>query len=267
LRPSGESTTSLSRYLHSSRVECYGSFTGTSTIYRSHLRHAPTAPHRSQSVSRPLSSNDALRRQAAHAPRASVTACASDAQRQHTRCFAPRRIRRACLSLFLQGSTHGWRSMHSRSVPRDCSLGTSSRVASALAQAGVVEMVVRVRGRIGIGTYIARLRTSEWKSGQREVGASSILPHFRSPSLRLTPDWHRLMYALSPSRLQGAEPDRATWQAAYKCFRQAFVEPPDAPWQKKLAKVLKRPPPKEVADALFTYNGFLHGLGRMSLSA
>jgi hypothetical protein len=73
--------------------------------------------------------------------------------------------------------------------------------------------------------------------------------------------------ALSLSRLQGAEPDRATWQAAYKCFRQAFVEPPDAAWQKKLAKVLKRPPPKEVADTLFTYNGFLHGLGRMSLSA
>jgi len=28
--------------------------------------------------------------------------------------------------------------------------------------------------------------------------------------------------------------------------------------QKKLAKILKRPLPKEVADALFTYEGFLH---------
>jgi hypothetical protein len=72
---------------------------------------------------------------------------------------------------------------------------------------------------------------------------------------------------LSLSRLHGAEPDRATWQAAHRAFVQAFVEPPDAAWQKKLAKVLKRPPPKEVADALFTYDGFLHGLGRMSLSA
>ncbi|KAI0297053.1 hypothetical protein B0F90DRAFT_1876045 [Multifurca ochricompacta] len=58
------------------------------------------------------------------------------------------------------------------------------------------------------------------------------------------------------SWLQGAEPDRATWQAAHKAFVQAF----------KLAKLLKRPPPKDVADALFTYDGFLHGLGRMSLN-
>ena len=76
----------------------------------------------------------------------------------------------------------------------------------------------------------------------------------------------RRMYA-SLSRLQGAEPDRSTWQAAHKAFVQAFVEPTDTAWQKKLAKVLSQPPPKEVTDALFTYDGFLHGLGRMSLSA
>jgi hypothetical protein len=63
------------------------------------------------------------------------------------------------------------------------------------------------------------------------------------------------------------EPDRGTWQAAHNAFVQAFVEPPDTAGQKKLAKLLKRPAPKEVADALFTYEGFLHGLGRMSLSA
>ena len=57
------------------------------------------------------------------------------------------------------------------------------------------------------------------------------------------------------------------WQAAHRAFVQAFVLPPDPAGQKKLAKVLKRPPPKDVADALFTYDGFLHGLGRMSLSA
>jgi hypothetical protein len=57
------------------------------------------------------------------------------------------------------------------------------------------------------------------------------------------------------------------WQAAHRAFVQAFVLPPDPAAQKKLAKLLKRPPPKDVADALFKYEGFLHGLGRMSLSA
>ena len=69
------------------------------------------------------------------------------------------------------------------------------------------------------------------------------------------------------SRLHGVEPDRATWEAPHRTFTEAFVSPPDTVQQKKLAKLLKRPLPKEVADALFTYGGFLHGLGRMSLSA
>lgn len=56
------------------------------------------------------------------------------------------------------------------------------------------------------------------------------------------------------------------WQGAHRAFVQAFVLPPDPASQKKLAKLLKRPPPKDVADALFTYDGFLHGLGRMSLN-
>jgi hypothetical protein len=68
------------------------------------------------------------------------------------------------------------------------------------------------------------------------------------------------------SRLHGADPDRETWQAAHSAFVQAFVLPPDTASIKKLAKLLKRPVPKDVADALFTYDGFLHGLGRMSLS-
>ena len=50
-------------------------------------------------------------------------------------------------------------------------------------------------------------------------------------------------------------------------FTHAFVDPPDTVQQRKLANLLKRPLPKEVADALFKYEGFLHGLGRMSLSA
>jgi hypothetical protein len=67
--------------------------------------------------------------------------------------------------------------------------------------------------------------------------------------------------------LHGVEPDRATWQAAYRAFTQAFVVPPDTVQQKKLVKLLKRLLSKEVADALFTYEAFLYGLGRMSLSA
>jgi hypothetical protein len=69
------------------------------------------------------------------------------------------------------------------------------------------------------------------------------------------------------SRLHDVELDRATWQAAHRAFTEAFLAPPDTVQQKKLAKLLKRPLPKEVADALFTYEGFFHGLGRMSLSA
>jgi len=66
---------------------------------------------------------------------------------------------------------------------------------------------------------------------------------------------------------KGRLPDRATWQAAYRAFTQAFVVPPDTVQQKKLVKLLKRLLSKEVADALFTYEAFLYGLGRMSLSA
>ena len=57
------------------------------------------------------------------------------------------------------------------------------------------------------------------------------------------------------------EPDHVTWQAAYRAFAQAFVAPPDMVQQKKLAKLSRRPLPKEVGGALFVYEGFLHGLG------
>jgi hypothetical protein len=108
--------------------------------------------------------------------------------------------------------------------------------------------------------------------GMEERAKGSWCVHIPRASLSLLPSPIDIAYVcarvtLSLSRLQGAEPDRATWQAAHKAFRHAFMEPPDAAWQKRLAKVLKRPPPKEVADALFMYDGFLHGLGRMSLSA
>ena len=68
------------------------------------------------------------------------------------------------------------------------------------------------------------------------------------------------------SKLHGVEPYRAT-QAAYRAFTQGFVAPPDTVQQKKLDKLLKRPLPKEDADALFTYEGFLYDLGCVSLNA
>ncbi|KAI0263281.1 hypothetical protein BC834DRAFT_957927 [Gloeopeniophorella convolvens] len=68
------------------------------------------------------------------------------------------------------------------------------------------------------------------------------------------------------SWLRGAEPDRETWEAAHKVFVRAFVAPPDAAAQKKLARLVKRPLPKEISDALFSLDGFLHGLGRMGLN-
>ena len=93
---------------------------------------------------------------------------------------------------------------------------------------------------------------------QRAQGGWCVTPSHPFTRVSCSHSWTK--------RLQGAEPDRAMWQAAHRAFVQAFVLPPDSASQKKLAKLLKRPPPKDVADALFTYDGFLHGLGRMSLS-
>ena len=51
------------------------------------------------------------------------------------------------------------------------------------------------------------------------------------------------------------------------CLYPQLVAPPEAVPQKELAKLLNRPLPKGLADALFTYEVFLHCLGRMTLSA
>lgn len=68
------------------------------------------------------------------------------------------------------------------------------------------------------------------------------------------------------SRLGDAEPDRETWKRAYQLYVQAFREPTTEAEKKKLSRLLKKPLPKEVADDIFTYDAFLWGLGRMSLS-
>ncbi|RPD63401.1 SET domain-containing protein [Lentinus tigrinus ALCF2SS1-6] len=64
----------------------------------------------------------------------------------------------------------------------------------------------------------------------------------------------------------GAEPDRALWKKAHKLYVQAFQEPATEPEKRRLAKLLKKPLPKEVSDTLFDYDAFLRGLGRMSLN-
>ena len=56
------------------------------------------------------------------------------------------------------------------------------------------------------------------------------------------------------------------WKKAHKLYVQAFQEPATDAEKKRLAKLLKKPPPKDVSDALFDYEAFLRGLGRMSLS-
>ena len=56
------------------------------------------------------------------------------------------------------------------------------------------------------------------------------------------------------------------WKKAHKLYVQAFQEPTTDAEKKRLAKLLKKPLPQDVADALFDYEAFLRGLGRMSLS-
>lgn len=66
--------------------------------------------------------------------------------------------------------------------------------------------------------------------------------------------------------LRGAEPDRLTWQKAYQLYTQAFQDPPTDSDKKRLRRLLKRTLPQEVIDDVFSYEGFLRGLGRMSLN-
>ena len=46
-----------------------------------------------------------------------------------------------------------------------------------------------------------------------------------------------------------------------------FVMPPDAAWQNETGNIAEEALSNEVTDALFMNGGFLHGLGRMILSA
>ncbi|KAF8064044.1 hypothetical protein FPV67DRAFT_1782409 [Lyophyllum atratum] len=62
------------------------------------------------------------------------------------------------------------------------------------------------------------------------------------------------------------EPERESWKKARNVFVQAFQSPRSPADQKSLAKILKKPLNPVIEKALFEYDGFLRGLGRMSLN-
>ena len=76
----------------------------------------------------------------------------------------------------------------------------------------------------------------------------------------------RILTSADSCRLNGAEPDRATWKKAFELYTHAFRAPPTERDKKRLARILKKPVDPKLADTLFTYDAFLLGLGRMSLS-
>ncbi|KAG6911095.1 hypothetical protein DXG01_004610 [Tephrocybe rancida] len=73
----------------------------------------------------------------------------------------------------------------------------------------------------------------------------------------------RFKYSFNSS---GAEPDRESWKKAHTTFLHAFRSPRSSSDQKNLAKILKKPMNPVIDKALFEYDGFLRGLGRMSLN-
>ncbi|KAF9269757.1 SET domain-containing protein [Marasmius fiardii PR-910] len=56
------------------------------------------------------------------------------------------------------------------------------------------------------------------------------------------------------------------WEKAFELYIQAFRHPTSNGDQKKLAKLYKKPLKPEIERELFEYEGFLRGLGRMSLN-
>ncbi|KAG8215343.1 hypothetical protein J3R82DRAFT_8938 [Butyriboletus roseoflavus] len=67
-------------------------------------------------------------------------------------------------------------------------------------------------------------------------------------------------------RDKGLEPDRENWRKAHELYLWAFKAPKASDEQKKLARILKKPVPESIQREFFEYDGFLRGLGRMSLN-
>ncbi|KAF5376059.1 hypothetical protein D9615_007697 [Tricholomella constricta] len=74
----------------------------------------------------------------------------------------------------------------------------------------------------------------------------------------------RFKYSFNQSGM--SEPDRASWKKAHSAFIHAFRSPKSTADQKSLARILKKPLNPVIEKALFDYDGFLRGLGRMSLN-
>ncbi|KAG5338159.1 putative protein lysine methyltransferase SET5 [Termitomyces sp. J132] len=74
----------------------------------------------------------------------------------------------------------------------------------------------------------------------------------------------RYKYGFSPSG--ASEPDRESWKKAHAVFSQAFRSPKTPADQKSLARILKKPINPVIEKTLFDYDGFLRGLGKMSLN-
>ena len=56
------------------------------------------------------------------------------------------------------------------------------------------------------------------------------------------------------------------WKKAHELYLSTFRDAPTPDGKKKLARLIKKPLPKDIAEELFGYEGFLRGLGRVSLS-
>ncbi|KAI0315310.1 SET domain-containing protein [Amylostereum chailletii] len=66
--------------------------------------------------------------------------------------------------------------------------------------------------------------------------------------------------------MAGSEPDRPMWKKGHQLYLQAFQKPASPADQKKLARLLKKRLPSDIENALFPYDGFFQGVGRMSLN-
>lgn len=71
-------------------------------------------------------------------------------------------------------------------------------------------------------------------------------------------------------RMGTREPLHPVWKKAFSLYKQALWESPNDGAKSKLEKILKKPldepTKKKIENELFTYEGFLRNLGRMSLS-
>ncbi|KAG7095290.1 hypothetical protein E1B28_006059 [Marasmius oreades] len=76
----------------------------------------------------------------------------------------------------------------------------------------------------------------------------------------------RVKYSLNDTDTHSDAVNQPGWKKAFELYIQAFRHPVSATDQKKLIKLYKKPLKPEIERELFEYDGFLRGLGRMSLN-